>query len=183
MVCIDVAKCDIMVTPSKTSWYIIYTFPNLEKKIFNELSRRKIQAYLPLQKVIRQWSDRRKEFEVPMFPNYVFINSTETARFEVLPIAGILRFVSFEGKAAVMSDEEMINIMKFEKVAFEVEPHLIQGDDVMIVAGPFTGMQGKLFSKRGKERVGVRLTSINQSLSIEVCTSTLRRICPENSYN
>jgi hypothetical protein len=45
----------------------------------------------------------------------------------------------------------------------------------MIVEGPFTGLQGKLFFKRGKERVGVHLNSINQSLSIEVCSSCLRK--------
>ena len=164
-----------METALKNNWYIIYTFPNLEKRIYNELTRKKIKAYLPLQKVIRQWSDRRKELQIPMFPNYVFINSTEKDRFKLLNIGGILKFITFEGKPATMTDEEILNIMKFEKVAFELEPNLIQGDDVMIVEGPFTGLQGKLFFKRGKERVGVHLNSINQSLSIEVCSSCLRK--------
>ncbi|WP_449436486.1 transcription termination/antitermination NusG family protein [Pedobacter steynii] len=47
------------------------------EKIYNELTKKNIKAYLPLQNVIRQWSDRKKEIKIPMFPNYVFINSTE----------------------------------------------------------------------------------------------------------
>jgi len=91
----------------KSHWYIVYTFPNLEKKIYNELTKKKIKAYLPLQNVIRQWSDRKKEIKVPMFPNYVFINSTERERFNLLKIAGVLKFITFEGKPAMVSEDEI----------------------------------------------------------------------------
>jgi transcription antitermination factor NusG len=167
----------------KSNWYIVYTFPNLEKKIYNELTRKKIKAYLPLQNVIRQWSDRKKEIKVPMFPNYVFINSTERERFRLLKIGGVLKFITFEGKPAMVSEDEISNIMKFETMVFEIESNLVSGDEVMIVDGPFTGLQGKLFFKRGKERLGVHLSSINQSLSIEVCSSSLRKVVDKNSYN
>lgn len=167
----------------KSNWYIVYTFPNLEKKIYNELTKKKIKAYLPLQNVIRQWSDRKKEIKVPMFPNYVFINSTERERFRLLKIGGVLKFITFEGKPAMVSEDEISNIMKFETMVFEIESNLVSGDEVMIVDGPFTGLQGKLFFKRGKERLGVHLSSINQSLSIEVCSSSLRKVVNKNSYN
>ena len=160
----------------KNNWYVIYTFPNLEKRIYNELIKKKIKAYLPLRKVIRQWSDRRKELRIPMFPNYVFINSTDKDRFKLLGINGVLKFISFGGKPAILAEDEISNIMKFEEITFELEPNIIQGDDVMVVDGPFTGFRGKLFFKRGKERVGIHLNSIKQSLSIEVCVSSLRKI-------
>nr|WP_068890794.1 UpxY family transcription antiterminator [Pedobacter panaciterrae] len=172
-----------MENTSKSNWYIVYTFPNLEKKIYNELTKKKIKAYLPLQNVIRQWSDRKKELKVPMFPNYVFINSTERERFSLLKIGGVLKFITFEGKPAMMSEDEILNIMKFETMIFEVESSLVSGDEVIIIDGPFTGLQGKLFIKRGKERLGVHLNSINQSLSIEVCSTSLRKIVNRNSYN
>ncbi|MEJ2902530.1 UpxY family transcription antiterminator [Pedobacter panaciterrae] len=167
----------------KSNWYIVYTFPNLEKKIYNELTKKKIKAYLPLQNVIRQWSDRKKEIKVPMFPNYVFINSTERERFKLLKIGGVLKFITFEGKPAMVSEDEISNIMKFETMVFEIESNLVSGDEVIIVDGPFTGLQGKLFFKRGKERLGVHLSSINQSLSIEVCSTSLRKVINKNSYN
>ncbi|MDB4923292.1 UpxY family transcription antiterminator [Mucilaginibacter sp.] len=160
----------------KANWYVIYTFPNLEKKILKELIKKSIKAYLPMQRVIRQWSDRKKELHIPLFPNYVFINTTEKERGNLYNISGILKFIVFGGKPAVVSNDEIQNIMRFENTAFEVEPNLVQGDDVMIINGPFTGLQGKLFSKRGKNRFGIQLKSINQSLSLEVCTSCLRKM-------
>ncbi|ATP56301.1 hypothetical protein CPT03_07360 [Pedobacter ginsengisoli] len=167
----------------ENNWYIVYTFPNLEKKIYNELTKKNIKAYLPLQNVIRQWSDRKKEIKIPMFPNYVFINSTERERFNLLKIGGVLKFITFEGKPAVVSEDEISSIMKFETMVFEIETNLVSGDEVIIVDGPFTGLQGRLFLKRGKERLGVHLSSINQSLSVEVCSSSLRKVVSQNSYN
>ncbi len=167
----------------ENNWYIVYTFPNLEKKIYNELTKKNIKAYLPLQNVIRQWSDRKKEIKIPMFPNYVFINSTERERFNLLKIGGVLKFITFEGKPAVVSEDEISSIMKFETMVFEIEANLVSGDEVIIVDGPFTGLQGRLFLKRGKERLGVHLSSINQSLSVEVCSSSLRKVVSQNSYN
>lgn len=160
----------------KSNWYVIYTIPNLEKKIHCELQKKNIRAYLPLQRVIRQWSDRRKELHVPMFPSYVFINTTDKDRSDLYGINGVLKFITFNGKPAVVSDDEISNIMRFESTAFDVEPNLVQGDNVIIVNGPFTGLQGKLFSKRGKQRFGIRLRSINQSLSLEVPADCLRKI-------
>ena len=167
----------------ENNWYIVYTFPNLEKKIYNELTKKNIKAYLPLQNVIRQWSDRKKEIKIPMFPNYVFINSTERERFNLLKIGGVLKFITFEGKPAVVSEDEISSIMKFETMVFEIEANLVSGDEVIIVDGPFTGLQGRLFLKKGKERLGVHLSSINQSLSVEVCSSSLRKVVSQNSYN
>jgi transcription antitermination factor NusG len=160
----------------KANWYVVYTVPNLEKRIHQELGKKNIKAYLPMQRVIRQWSDRRKELQIPLFPNYVFINTTEKKRSMLYDINGVLRFITFNGKPAVVSDDEILSIMRFENTVFDVEPHLVQGDNVIITNGPFTGLQGKLFSKRGKQRFGIRLKSINQSLSLEVPVSCLRKI-------
>ncbi|MGY3051902.1 transcription antitermination factor NusG [Pedobacter sp. UYEF25] len=165
------------------NWYVVYTYPNLEKRIYNDLTKRNIKAYLPLQLVIRQWSDRKKELQVPMFPNYLFVKSRERERFELLKVAGILKMITFNGKPAVLTEEEINNIRKFERLEFEVEPHLVQGDEVLIVNGPFTGLKGRLFSKRGKHRLGVHIQSIGQSLSIEIESSSIRKTMDKNSYN
>lgn len=170
-----------MELSSECNWYIIYTYPNLEKRIYKDLITRNIKAYLPLQYVIRQWSDRKKKLEVPMFPNYLFVNLGNKERFKLLKITGILKMITFNGKPAVLTDEEIANIRKFEKLEFEVEPSLVQGDDVLIVDGPFTGLKGKLFSKLGKHRLGVRIQSISQSLSVEVGSSSIRRLVTKNS--
>jgi len=158
------------------SWYILYTFPNLEKKICKELSRKRVESYLPLQKVIRQRSDRRKELSIPMFPSYIFIHSNEKERFKLLDIGGVQKYISFDGKPAKVSVEEIAHIKRFEETSCEVEAHLVQGDQVLIVDGPFTGLKGRMFYKKGKERVGIHLSSINHFVSVEVGAASLRKI-------
>jgi transcription antitermination factor NusG len=165
-----------MIPELNYSWYTAYTFPNLEKKVYNEFIKRNVSAYLPLHKVIRQWSDRRKELCVPLFPGYVFIHTNENRRFDLYGINGFLRFVSFQGKPAIISDEEILSIKRFENTEFEIERHLIEGDNVIITMGPFTGLKGKLFLKRGKKRFGVRLNALNQSLSLDISPSFIRKL-------
>ena len=165
-----------MSSVSALYWYTAYTFPNLEKKVYNEFLRRNVNAYLPLHRVIRQWSDRRKELCVPLFPGYVFIHTDEKRRFDLYGINGFLRFVSFEGRPAIISEEEIMNIRRIESCEFEVERHLVEGDNVIITNGPFTGIKGKLFLKRGKRRFGVRLNALNRSLSLDISPANIRKI-------
>ncbi|WP_423147192.1 UpxY family transcription antiterminator [Rubrolithibacter danxiaensis] len=160
----------------RNNWYTAYTYPNLEKKVYGQLLKQQVKAYLPMQRVIREWSDRRKELEIPLFPNYVFINISEKDRCSLFHITGLLRFVSFNGRPALISDEEISNIQKAENANPEIEPHLIQGEDVLIVKGPFTGLKGKFYTKRGKSRFGIRLNALHQSLSLEIAISDIRRI-------
>lgn len=165
-----------METGDQHNWYVAYTIPNRERKIHLELQKQNIRAYLPMQRVIRQWSDRKKELKTPMFPSYVFINTTEKIRPALYGIQGILKFVAFNGKPVIISDDEISQIMQFENALLTVDRNLIRGDNVIVTNGPFTGLKGNLFCKRGKERFEIILKSISQSLHLEVPANYLRKI-------
>jgi transcription antitermination factor NusG len=162
--------------PSKTNWYTIYTYPNLEKKIYAALANKNIESYLPLQKVFRQWSDRTKELCVPLFPNYLFVHIENNERGNVLGISGVARILSFDGKPAIIPDTEIRTIRQLENTKVEVEPTLVNGDRVQIIQGPFAGLEGILFDKKGKKRFGVRLTGFRQSLSLEISRAFLKKL-------
>lgn len=170
---------------SEGNWYVVYTYPNLEKRISILLTKRDITTYLPLQKVYHQWSDRIKELEVPLFPNYVFVHINDRERTKVLSINGILRFISFEGKLAVIPDNEIQLIRKLEHTNVEVESDLVKGDRVKIIRGSFAGLEGILINKIGKRRVVLRLNTLKQSLSLEININFLDKIEPTSSlyYN
>lgn len=162
--------------PSKANWYAVYTYPNLERRIHSELVKQAISTYLPLQKVLRQWSDRIKELHVPLFPSYLFVYIHDHERVNVLKVAGVARFVAFEGRPAIISIEEIETIRKVESVAVELEPSLLNGDWVQIMHGPLAGLKGILFKKRGKTRFGVQLNGLRQALSLNVCVSLLKKL-------
>lgn len=161
---------------SNPNWYVVYTYPKLERQITSRLLKKNILTYLPLQKVTRQWSDRIKQLQIPLFPNYLFVNIKERERVDVLTVSGVARFLVFDGRPAILSDHEINLIRTLENAPLEIESTLVTGDQVKIMQGPFSGLEGVLFSKRGKERFGIRLNGLKQSLSLEVCSTILKKI-------
>jgi transcription antitermination factor NusG len=168
---------ELTLQPTACSWYVVYTYPHYEKRILNQSEKIGIQCFLPTKKVVKQWSDRKKVVDEPLFPNYVFVYVNKQARFRLLDIAGVSRYVAFEGKPVVVSDQDMNAIKKLivePEVAVEQEPQ--SGSKVLITDGPFTGMEGIIFQKKGKTRFGVRIPGLNHSISVEVPASSFSQI-------
>jgi transcription elongation factor/antiterminator RfaH len=166
------------MTKDDLSWYVVYTYPKQEKRIFSDLIKQSINAFLPFQKVVRQWSDRKKKLTVPLFPNYVFVQVPEKERFKVFSVPGVTRFISFEGKPAIVSNDE-INIIKQlvnHNISFENEVSLTSGDRVKVVHGPLAGLQGILVDRKGGKRFGIHFDSISQSISVDIQYNFLERV-------
>ncbi|SHI03290.1 Transcription antitermination factor NusG [Chryseolinea serpens] len=165
-------------TASKCDWHVVYTYPQCEKKAFDKLAAKNIDAYLPCQTVVRQWSDRKKKMDVPLFPNYVFVSVNPKARHEVLNVPGITRFVSFDGQPAILSDREIttIKMMLEGNGDLTCESFYAVGDRVRVISGPLRGLEGMLLEKKGAHRFYVRFHSFEQALSIEIQANRLEKI-------
>ena len=95
------------------TWYAVYTKPRWEKKVASLLLENGIEHYCPINKVVKQWSDRKKVVHEPLFKGYVFVKLEEAKKWEVKKISGILNFVYWLGKPAQIRDEEIDTIRKF----------------------------------------------------------------------
>lgn len=93
------------------SWYVVYTKPKWEKKVADKLSQIGVECYCPMITQIKQWSDRKKKIEVPLFNSYVFVQLSDSDRNSVFQIAGVIRYLFWLGKPAIVRDEE-IKIIK-----------------------------------------------------------------------
>ena len=93
------------------NWYVLYTRPRWELKIYKSLLERGIEAYCPSYSVLRQWSDRKKKIGLPFFNSYVFVRLQEADRDQVFRIPGVVRYLFWQGKAARVQDKE-IRLMK-----------------------------------------------------------------------
>ena len=98
---------------NSTYWYAVHTRPRWEKKVASLLQGKDIENYCPLNKVIRQWSDRKKTILEPLFKGYVFVQVEEAAKWEVLAINGIVNYVHWLGKPARIRDSEIDTIRRF----------------------------------------------------------------------
>ncbi|SIR44023.1 transcription termination/antitermination protein NusG [Pontibacter lucknowensis] len=94
-------------------WYAVYTKPRWEKKVADLLTLKEIQSYCPLNKVTRQWSDRKKVLHEPLFTSYVFVHLSDKQIREVKEVDGVINLVHWLGKPAVIRDEEIEAIRNF----------------------------------------------------------------------
>src|SRR3954462_4857025 len=102
-------------------WYAIYTRPRWEKKVNTLLSEKKIESYCPLNKVRRKWSDRIKTVEEPLFKSYVFVKIDDAERSNVRMTNGVVNFVYWNGKPAVIREKEIQTIKRFLNEYEQVE--------------------------------------------------------------
>lgn len=134
-------------------WYAIYTKPRWEKKVNTLLIEKGLESYCPLNKVRRKWSDRIKLVEEPLFKSYVFVKIDDEKRTEVRMTDGVVNFVYWDGKPAIIRDKEIQAIKKFldeyenvQLIKIEIRPD----DRVRVVAGPLTDAEGKILEIKNK---------------------------------
>jgi transcription antitermination factor NusG len=166
------------ISPVNASrWYAVYTRPHHERKVCRNLEEIRIDAYLPLCTTLRQWSDRKKKVSVPLFSCYVFVHINPKDYFRVLGIPGIIRYVSFEGKAAAIPEKQiklLKNILEQDIESEEVFDSFYKGAQVQIMAGPLTGITGELVSFLGKKRIVISIPELNKSIVLSVPVSYLK---------
>ena len=150
-------------------WFAAYTKPRNEKKVYERLSEAGSETFLPLHKRMKQWSDRKKLVEEPLLRSYIFVRITEKEYFKVLNTFGVVRYVTFEGKAAPIPDNQ-IDILKLlvgEQVDIETTDEPIEpGEKIEVTIGPLRGLEGELVEHKGKSKVVVRLDHISHSLLV-----------------
>ena len=94
-------------------WFAVYTKSRCEKKVAEILTRKKIENYCPLNKVVRQWSDRKKIMLEPLFPYFVFVRISESELMSLKQTDCVVNFVYWLGKPAVIRDTEIDAIKQF----------------------------------------------------------------------
>lgn len=135
-----------------------------------QLLHKHIEPYLPLQTIVKQWSDRKKKIEEPLFPGYIFIHATEKERLNGIETTGVVRCLMFNNKVSVVRDVEIENIKRLlgKGNIVEVHPSLVVGSRVKIVRGPFAGIEGILTNIRGKSKFAVTVEALRRSVLIEI---------------
>ncbi|MCD0471043.1 UpxY family transcription antiterminator [Flavobacterium sp. JAS] len=123
------------------NWYVVYTKPKWEKKVAEKLNQIGIECYCPLITQVKEWSDRKKKVEVPLFNSYVFVQLENVDRNSVFQIAGAVRYLFWLGKPAIVRNEE-INIIKKSLMSSNVSDISVNsiqpGDRIKLETGAFS---------------------------------------------
>ncbi len=159
----------------KKQWLALYTRPRWEKKVNLLLKEKGIESYCPLNKVRRKWSDRMKTVEEPLFKSYVFVQIRESDMTRVRMTNGVVNFVYWLGKPAVIKEKEIDTIQKFLGEYKEVEARPIQvqtSSKVRIKRGAFMDKVG-VVKKIMTNKVEVIIESIGYSLTAYIDRSNI----------
>lgn len=160
----------IQCKPDLQEWHVAYTFPKAEKKVQCKLDKIGIQSFLPLHQVVRNWSDRKKKLIVPLFPNYIFIQTSPDKKHEIYNVKEIVRFVCFGGKPATVKDSvvsSLKNILR-ENIQVNIEKYTKTGSPVKITQGLFAGTEGFLIRRNGKTQLLVQVDALQQGITITI---------------
>ena len=160
-------------------WYAVCTRPRFEKKTRVFLEREEIPNWLPLQRSQRQWSDRKKMVDAPVFNSYIFVHITENEFYKTLNTYGVSRFVYYNGKPAVVPDRDIDFLRRVFDEGYMVEARPISfqlGMRVRITRGAFAGREGILVAEGNRQRFRVDLKQIGQSILFDFTPDALEPI-------
>lgn len=154
-------------------WFAIYTKPRNEKKVNEQLIKLNYEAFLPLKKEIHQWKDRLKKVEVPLFSSYVFVRVNTKQYYEIPKIiTGFVKFVTIGGNLIAIRDVEIETIKKILISNYEelevTNDNLTLNESVEIKFGVLKGIKGKLVEFRGKNKIAIRIESLETNILVEI---------------
>jgi transcription antitermination factor NusG len=145
--------------PSESSifnWYVVYTKPRHEKKVADMLQDNGVEAYCPTKQQTKQWSDRKKVVEVPLFNSYLFVKLTESTRSAVFAVPGVVRYIYWCGKPAIVRDQEIEEIKRwlndFDHQDIEVSYFKVD-EKVKILSGSFINQEARIVRQQGNHLV------------------------------
>lgn len=162
-----------IIDPDKMHWHALYVRSRAEKKVYDQLNDLGYEAYLPLITRVKQWSDRKMKVQEPLFKSYVFVRNNERQHYYVLGVYGVVHFVTFEHKAVVVPDKQILAIKKYidNPVDDEEDLHNIdlkEGQLVRITNGPMQGLMGRLISVKSKRRLLINIDVVGQSIPVSL---------------
>lgn len=163
---------------NEKNWFVVYTRPRWEKKVNALMEERGLESYCPLNRTRKKWSDRIKWVDEPLFKSYVFVRIGEDEQTTVRMISGVVNFVYWLGRPAIVREKEISIIKKFlnEYKDVRAEPLNIEPDArLRVKGGIFMDKEVKVLQVQGN-RVRVIIESIGYSLIASIDKSNLTPI-------
>jgi transcription antitermination factor NusG len=159
---------------ARVLWYACQTRSRHEKQVEAALRQRGFESYLPTYLRTRQWKDRKKLVEWPLFPGYVFGRFALADLGRVLGTPGLATVVRANGRPAPIRESEVENVRRFARALSETGtapvavPYVAVGEVVRVRSGPFGGVCGVVLKRRNRRRVLVGVEAIGSGLEIDI---------------
>lgn len=165
-------------TKKKAYWFVFYTASRHEKKAAEILHKHGYDAFVPVITELKQWSDRKKKVQSPLFKGYLFVKIAEHEIPQVVGYPGVSFALKMGGKYAKVREEEIEAIKRliYSGIYAEAIPSDISGGDKVIVnEGPLKGMKGICREEAAQNYFLIEVPSINHLIKVKIHASALKR--------
>jgi transcription antitermination factor NusG len=158
------------IQPAADPWFALRVKPNHEKPVAAALRGKGLQEFLPLLSSRRQWSDRVKTVDIPLFPGYLFCRLNLEDRMPLITTPGFLYLVGVGRNPEPVDESEILAIQSVLRSGLPVTPwpSLMIGQKVQIKQGPLRGLEGVLTKIANQHRIYVSVTLLKRSVSVEI---------------
>jgi transcription antitermination factor NusG len=157
-------------TLSEQRWYALTVPYQHERQTEKALQSKGLETLLPVYRSRRQWSDRVKDVEIPLFAGYVLCHFDLNDRIHVMDTPGVARIVGFGGMPAALEDSEIGSIqqMVLSKLPLAPWPYLIAGVRVRVEHGPMRGQEGTLVRTKDSLHLVINIDVLQRSVAVQV---------------
>jgi transcription antitermination factor NusG len=154
-------------------WHALYVASRQEKKVNQSLLEKGVEAYVPLLKTMRQWSDRKKMVELPLLNGYVFVRISNQETDRVLQTKGVVSFVRSEKKIAIIRDSEIARLKQLIELGYQMEAGTAhhtykENDKIKITAGPLKNIEGYVIEDKAGRSIDILLESIGKVVRVKL---------------
>lgn len=150
-------------------WFVLYTKPNQEIKVVGGLTKIGIKCYCPTIKFMKQYSDRKKKILKPLMPSYVLVFIDDKNRSDVFSISGVVRYLFWLGKPAIIRENEVELMKKYLKGVYESVSlrNFTKGQLYKISEGILSGKTGKVIETQ-KNKIKLELQSLGMVVTLKL---------------
>ena len=166
-------------TNNTVHWYAVYTKPRNEKKVRDFITAAGIECYLPMEKSLRLWSDRKRWVSLPLFRSYIFVRIHLRDYSAIMKIDGVVKFVRFGDGPIPIPEKQIKAIRMYEKSGEIIHDHEVEiepGDEVEVTHGPLKGLFGRMVAIGRRKKVQILIEGVQQSVYLYIPKSFLRKI-------
>jgi transcription antitermination factor NusG len=169
---------DAFLPNERSPWFAVQVKTTHEKRVTSALEYQNRECFLPLYRARRQWSDRIKEVDLPLFPGYIFCRFPQPARASILKIPSVTRIVGIGYEPTPIDEEEITALQKVVNSGAGMAPHpfLRAGQRVRIESGPLYGLEGLILDIRRPTRLVLSVSLLQRSVAVEIDSVSVSRI-------
>lgn len=164
----DLFRDSAALETDASAWWVLHTRPRAEKSLARHFVARNLSFFLPLYQ--HQWRNRGRLFRahMPLFPSYIFLRGDAEARRSALETNQVVRALPVADTIQLRDDLARVYRMMQGGMLLAPEEQLQPGAAVEIVAGPLTGLEGKIIQRGKQMRFFVEVRLLQRGVSVEI---------------